>query len=272
MNKNDMKLPFLSIVTVCLNSEKTIRKTIESVLNQSYRRFEYILIDGGSQDSTVDILKEYEIIFINKKIRFTWKSEKDQGIYDGMNKGIELTNGVIIGIINGDDYYETDAFEKIHKAYLNHPDGDIFYGFMKVLMGKEELAVYRYNYDFFLLNLQSGVFTSAQHSSCFVKRSVYGEIGKFDLSFRISADYDFLVRAACKRKKFIALDHVLANFSRGGANDQMSEYERFNQRYRIWRKNGLVDETEYAKLVRQTRYTRLKQIKSGIVRKLFGFH
>lgn len=96
----------VSIVTVCYNSSKTIRKTFDSVLEQTYPEIEYLVIDGKSSDATVDIIKEYEPRFMG---RMHWISEKDNGIYDAMNKGINMSTGELIGILNSDDYYEADA-------------------------------------------------------------------------------------------------------------------------------------------------------------------
>ena len=99
--------PYFSIITVCYNSEKTIERTITSLRNQSYQNFEYIIIDGGSTDSTLEIIKK------NLDVVSILVSEKDEGIYDAMNKGIDLASGEIIGIINSDDWYENDTLENI---------------------------------------------------------------------------------------------------------------------------------------------------------------
>ena len=96
----------VTVITPCFNSEKTIRKTIESVLNQTYHNIEYLIIDGASTDKTVEIAKSYEQAFGG---RMKIYSEPDKGIYDAMNKGIRLAGGELVGIVNSDDYYETDA-------------------------------------------------------------------------------------------------------------------------------------------------------------------
>jgi len=101
-----MKDILVSIITPCLNSKKTIRKTIESVINQTYKNIEYIIVDGESTDGTIEIINEYREKY-KDCIKFI--SEKDNGIYDAMNKGIKLCSGSLIGIINSDDYYETNA-------------------------------------------------------------------------------------------------------------------------------------------------------------------
>jgi glycosyltransferase involved in cell wall biosynthesis len=116
----DNKIKF-SIITVSFNSVHTIEKTILSVLNQTYKNFEYIIIDGGSNDGTVDIIKKYE-----DKLNY-WISEKDLGISDAFNKGINASKGKIIGILNSDDWYELNALEIIDQI----EEGDVYVGSLK---------------------------------------------------------------------------------------------------------------------------------------------
>jgi glycosyltransferase involved in cell wall biosynthesis len=103
--------PLVSIITVVFNGERYLEETIKSVINQTYKNIEYIIIDGGSTDNTLNIIKKYE-----DKIDY-WISEKDKGIYDAINKGIKLSRGELIGIINADDYYEIDVLEKVVSIY-----------------------------------------------------------------------------------------------------------------------------------------------------------
>ena len=105
-NKN-----YISIITVVLNAEKTIERTIKSIINQSYNKYEIIIIDGGSTDGTIDIIKKYK-----KKISY-WISKKDQGIYHAMNKGIKKSSGNIIGILNSDDYYLKNALRTVNNYF-----------------------------------------------------------------------------------------------------------------------------------------------------------
>ena len=102
-----------SIITICYNSEKTIERTIKSVLAQTYKNYEYIIVDGASKDGTLEIVKRFELQFDG---RLKWKSEPDKGIYDAMNKGINMATGDVIGIVNSDDWLEADAMIIVAKA------------------------------------------------------------------------------------------------------------------------------------------------------------
>lgn len=260
----------ISIITICRNSTKTLKRTLNSVLDQSYDNFEYIVVDGASTDNTVDIIKEYETPFKARNIPYSWLSEHDKGIYDAMNKAIEMTSGEIIGFVHSDDYYEPDALETIANANKMQPAVGIFYGFLRQLHENNELVVYRYNYNYYLKNTQTGVLSASQHPTCFVKRSVYNKIGKFDLQFKIAADYDFLLRARINNIVFFALDKIISNFSMEGASGNMSDYEIFEQRYRVLYKNGLLTDAEYKKQKNYLKYKRFKKVKHWVIRKLFN--
>lgn len=261
----------ISIVTACLNSEKTISRTFDSILSQSFTKIEYIVVDGASTDSTPEIIKKYEKKFKSPKIIFKWNSESDKGLYDAINKGIAIANGKIIGILNSDDYYEFDALETIANAHIQHPDIGIFYGFLRVMFNNSELVIHRYNYDNYLLNLQTGILAATQHPTCFVRREIYSSIGNFDTQFTVAADYDFLLRAKINGVNFFALNKIITNFSKGGMSDRMTDYQRFKQRYEILYKNKLISETEYQKQKKQLHYYRYKQMKQKIINQLFNF-
>ncbi len=170
----------MSIITVVYNAVDTIEETINSVINQSYQNIEYIIIDGGSTDGTLDIIKKY-----HKNITY-WISEPDYGLYHAMNKGIERATGDIIGMINADDYY----FENIFSEVINAFDGKdlekhIFFGDMfhdgKIVKGWRQK------------NVDIGAFGA--HPSMFCPKIVYEKIGKYRLWYKILADYDFMYRA-----------------------------------------------------------------------------
>ena len=111
----------VSVITICFNSEAVIRKTIESVLNQTWDKLEYLIVDGASKDRTVAIAEEYSERFAAKGVDYRIYSEPDRGIYDAMNKGIRLSSGDLVGLINSGDWYEPDAVETAVKAYEKEP-------------------------------------------------------------------------------------------------------------------------------------------------------
>ena len=121
-----MNKPYFSIITACYNSAKTIERTIKSVLDQSYDSWEYIIVDGKSTDNTLEIVNAYA----KKENRIRVISEPDHGIYDAMNKGIGMAQGILIGMVNSDDYYEKDALQNIQEAYKG-TDYEIVYGMQR---------------------------------------------------------------------------------------------------------------------------------------------
>lgn len=196
----------ISVVTVCFNSERTISRTIESVLNQSYPIYEYLIVDGRSSDKTMDIVKEFEPLF-NGKMKVI--SEADNGIYDAMNKGILMAKGKLIGILNSDDWYEPDTLENAYKHYTGN-QYEVVYGMMKNYIEGKLYQIYMINHEF----LFKAMIT---HSTCFVSLETYKDIGIYDVSYRSSADYDlFLKFYYDKRVKFTPVYKVMANFSLGG--------------------------------------------------------
>lgn len=261
--------PLISIITVCRNSADTIPRTFDSVLQQTYQQVDYVVVDGASADGTLDIIKEYETKFLSSGFRFRWISGPDEGIYDAMNKGLAMAQGDIIGILNSDDFYEPNTLQLIADASITHPDAGVFYGFLRVLMNGEEVLIYRYRYEHYLLNLSTGIYSASQHPTCFVRGDVYEQIGVFDTQFPVAADHDFLIRAMKAGVKFQPLDAILSNFSSGGAADQMSDYERLRQRYGVFYKNGLLSASEYKKRQGELRYQKYKELKRKLVRWLF---
>lgn len=198
----------VSIITPCLNSERTIRQTIESVLHQTYKNIEYIIVDGGSTDGTVEIIKEYMPQFGG---RMRYVSEKDKGIYDAMNKGLRMSRGQLIGIINSDDYYERDAVESI----LRHMAGDrhqVVYGYCRFLQHNCGTAIRKDGHE----NLPRRMIP---HPTCFVTRKTYCDFGMFLTAFRIVGDYELMLRYYKTGKvRFIQAGRVIATYRMGGAS------------------------------------------------------
>lgn len=198
----------VSIITVCKNSEETIRKTIESVLHQTYKNIEYIIIDGESTDRTTEIIKEYQNIFEG---RLWYISEKDQGIYDAMNKGILHATGDIIGIINSDDWYEPDAVERIVAAYERHTNANAICAQANIV--SENLIIDKTK-NKFEEEIWKGM--PLPHPGVFVLRETYSRFGLYDTGYRIAADYDFIFRLYINNARFEILDDALVNFQMGG--------------------------------------------------------
>lgn len=198
--------PLVSIITVCLNSEKTIHRTIESVLNQTYYNFEYIIIDGKSTDKTLEIVAKYQNNYPGK---INLISEKDNGIYDAMNKGIGMARGELIGMINSDDWYELDTIESV-VDYFNKSNKDvIIYGLMRLFRAHKLWYIKSHNHLF----LDEGMIN---HPTCFVAKSVYIKNGVFDLQYRYSSDYDFMLRLSRNKVEFVHIEKILANMDQGG--------------------------------------------------------
>lgn len=198
-----MKNCKVSIITVCLNSGATVRQTIESVLHQTYRDIEYIIIDGGSADGTLDIIQEYVPQFCG---RMKYVSEKDQGIYDAMNKGINLAAGDVIGIINSDDWYELDAVERVAKCF-EETEAEAVYGEMWLIDQNEEREYHTCHSAF------------PPHPGTFIRREVYQKHGLFDLHYKIASDRDLLLRFMAEGVRFTSIDAILVNFRRTGISN-----------------------------------------------------
>jgi glycosyltransferase len=196
----------ISIVTVCYNSAEYIEEAIESVLSQDYDNFEYIIIDGGSTDGTLNIIRKYE-----DKLAY-WVSEPDKGLYDAMNKGIARAEGDIVGMINSDDYYLPGAFKKVVKAFEDkNLDEYIFWG--DIMHGDERVLGWRE------WNVKRGAF--APHPSMFCPKKIYDRIGTYSLDYKILADYDFMYRAINYHHiKNIYLPEPIAFFRPGGLASQ----------------------------------------------------
>ena len=207
-------MPKVSIITVCYNAEKTIERTILSVLKQTYSDVEYIIIDGKSTDATFDIATKYCLAtsageYPGKSVRAY--SEPDRGIYDAMNKGIQFSTGELIGIINADDWYELDAIERIVNALDNYDECKLLYGQMMVHTSSD---CYLHRFSENIDDIWYGMFFG--HPACFTTKMVYKKMGSFNEEYSIAADYEFILRCYVKGIEFQPVDYCIANFSHGG--------------------------------------------------------
>lgn len=207
--------PKISIITVCFNSAKTIHQTIESVLNQSYTNIEYIVVDGKSTDNTMAIIQSYEQKFKDKGIIFRYISEPDNGIYDAMNKGIKMSAGEWIGIINSDDWYELDACELVINAYQNNSKIMIFAGAIRSILNLNNESYYQT----IIPSLEHINFRMTLcHPAVFVKADLYRQ-RNFDSSYKVIADWELMKYFANSQVEFCLVDRVLANFTEGGISN-----------------------------------------------------
>ena len=222
----------ITLTTVTFNGAKTISRTIESVLNQTYRDFEYIIIDGLSKDNTVEIAESYKAKFDEKGIPYKIISENDNGMYDALNKGISLAQGEIIGNINCDDWLESDALEFVAETY-NVEHFDMFYADLRIIKEtgniikhskKSKLIVSRY-WNHPTSYFSKEVFKKYRYAvSC-----MYDD---FDLWLKIMKDKDMNV---------VVKNKVIANFVFGGMSNKKSLKDaiyRFIIRKNIYKKNG----------------------------------
>ena len=196
----------ISLITACYNSEATIRTTIESVLSQKGVDIEYIVVDGGSTDGTVEILKDYENKFLNlstvQPFNFRWLSEKDNGMYDAINKGIKMATGDIVGILNADDMFESDdTLAHVVEAFSSGEVGSGGVGervdcvYADIRFVKDDLQTTSRYYSakhWKPWMLQWG--KMPPHPSVYIRRELFGQYGLYKLGYDIAADYELLIR------------------------------------------------------------------------------
>ena len=238
----------VTILTVSYNAEKTIARTIESVLNQSYKNIEYIVIDGASTDGTVEIAKEYQKAFDEipgKSLRII--SEPDKGMYDALNKGANLAQGELVGQINADDWYEFDAVETMVDFYKRE-HYDAAWGSIRIKKKSGDMIKHAHI---------GKLWTTSGwcHPAMFSRREIL-------LSFpypleSMYDDFDYITAVYQAGQKVLTIDKVISNFSTGGMSMQKGKglkeiLRRTNISYRIYRKYGMSKLYYFHKLVVET--------------------
>ena len=239
--------PEFSIVTVCFNSEKTIRTTIESVLNQKYKNYEYIIVDGASKDSTMDIIKSYETKFEG---RLRYISEPDKGIYDAFNKGIKMSKGKYVWIVNSDDYIEPNALEELSSitsqyTFENAPVISAAMNFITdtkktVMKSSAQRVNDAYKTD------TMGI----THPATLVPKTVYEKVGYYDEQYKIIGDLDWFHRAYGQKTPILFIDTVITNMVCGGISTQYNFPRSYSDRLHYLKKHHKNIFTRYISLIR----------------------
>ncbi len=220
-----------SIITVSYNSEKTIERTIQSILKQSYENFEYIVVDGKSSDATISIVDSYLLKF-NGRLHYI--SEADSGIYNAMNKGISRAKGDIVAIVNSDDWLENNALQivadNIQSHALNLKTPFLIAGQMNFHYDNGTIQVMKTNekkYLYYAKQYRMGL----NHPATFVSRITYDIVGVFDENLKLYADCDFILRCKKMNVQVCFLDDILTNMADGGASNVYSSQGIKDRRY-----------------------------------------
>jgi len=206
MTQTKSNYPILTIVTVCLNASGTISRCLESIESQESKNFEHIIIDGGSEDGTRNIImsriqKYHRIIF-----------EKDEGIYDAMNKGLRNSKGLFVLFLNSDDELMPKTTKIFEQYLLQNPDADVLYGSCYVVDNQKNERLLKVPVDQLLR-------TMTPHPSTFIRAQKASELNGFNSNFRVAADFDLMSRFIRVNNKIICVDGVLSRHFEGGYSD-----------------------------------------------------
>ena len=226
----------ISLITVAYNSAKTIADTINSVRAQSYPDIEYVIIDGASSDETLQLINSSNypgIVLI---------SEPDKGIYDAMNKGVEIATGEVVGILNSDDVYQdSEVIKDVMTYFISDPDLDILYGDLVYVKSDDLSKVVR---KWKSRSTYPNFFEHANvppHPTLFLKKQVYTQVGRFDLRYKLAADYEFMLRVFKKFNfKSRYVPRLMVKMILGGAtNKNLKNILNGNKEIILaWRHNG----------------------------------
>jgi len=200
-----------SIITVCLNSEKTILYTLNSILNQTYKNIEHIIVDGGSTDKTLQIIKNYP--FKNKK----FFSTNQKGIYNAVNEGIKRATGEYISVLHSDDIYQNNyILEEVSKIIKKNKEYEIFLGNVVYFREKiSKISRYYSGFDFKVKDLKYGIMPP--HTGSFISKNIYRKFGYYKTNYLIASDFDFFLRILLIHKvKFIKINKVIVRMKAGG--------------------------------------------------------
>ena len=227
-----INIPYFSIITVVKNDIKNIYKTIKSIKEQSFKNFEYIIIDGKSSDGTTQQIRKH------KKYIDLIISEKDKGIYFAMNKGAKLAKGEILVFVNSGDILNKDALKKIYKKFLQNKKFDFIFGTVmrhyktdSILKSGFNLNKLKYNFDF----------ATSHSTGFFLRRKIFIKHGMFNTKYKISADYDLYIRLILKNKilgSSTNKNDLIGTVASGGYSSKVPFYEHLKEESKIRLNNG----------------------------------
>lgn len=238
----------ITVITVCYNSAKTIERTIQSVLAQNYSDLEYIIIDGGSEDGTLDIIEKYK-----ERISF-YISEPDHGIYDAMNKGLDRATGDVFALLNSDDYYADNVLKNVNK-YFETSNADLVSGNIYLCINGISEKV------FFDKSDREKMFFEViyPHPALFAKRQLYTKYGGFDTSYRIAADTDWVMKVCLNGANVLCVEDYFTYFSGDGVSFR-KKYAALTELYDIVLKYTRLEQyTHMEKAVNDFYSVKLKQ-------------
>jgi len=244
----------VSVITVVYNGVKTLEQTIISVLNQSYKNIEYIIIDGGSTDGSKELIKKYE-----GHLSY-WISEPDGGLYDAMNKGILKATGQLIGMINSDDWYESNAVETVVKTYRSNPEKRIFHGDRKDILDNGAVKLKKFNPSGAKLIYYGMTYN---HPSMFVHKAIY-ETGLYNTDLKALSDYEFVLKHYLSNPDFFSyIPQTYVNYRLNGISGNMIFSDAIKEGY-VARKNAGLN-------VVQNIFSVILRTSRVIINKLFSF-
>ena len=242
----------ITIITITYNAETVLEKTIQSILNQTDKNFEYIIVDGASTDNTVEIIRKYEKLIADNfydgfhKEQFQWISEPDNGLYEAMNKGIDLAKGEFLWFMNaGDKIFNSNTLLKLQHAIVENPNADIFYGQSLVIDSNDNLLGKRHKIAPEILtkkSLLNGLVVC--HQSIIVRKTI---APYYDLQYKISADYDWTIKSLSRSKKNLYLNESLSRFMVAGISS-LQRKTSWKERFYIMKKHYGLTQTLWAHL------------------------
>jgi glycosyltransferase involved in cell wall biosynthesis len=237
-SQQDIKDPnplnvFFSIIIPTHNSIESLPNAIKSILDQAFKDYEIIIIDSLSTDGTIELINHFKN---SKNCQIIGLSESDDGIYDAMNKGISLSSGEWCYFMGSDDQLNSKNVLKDIYLKITNQSCDLIYG--NVVAGKSQI---KYVYNSFSKVLSQGI----HHQSIFYRKSLFDELGKYDLSFKVAADYYFTLKVLLKdkyKKRYVDID--IANYGETGFSSVNYDYSFYSYHYRMLAQNNAIDKID----------------------------